>query len=143
MVLRVKEGSGSREGRNGEDDQFRFRLGFAGGESMEAGDATRCPLPAGRKRARTEWRRDDAGRGAAGEGDAGRAPEEPMEKAHRARHLALLTEKSAADRGLEELVFGDTEEGEGLLRRLQGRPSAQVFGELGGPPGNRVLPHTF
>ncbi|KAM6473406.1 U3 small nucleolar RNA-associated protein 18 homolog isoform 1-T2 [Liasis olivaceus] len=42
------------------------------------------------------------------------------EDVHRAQHLALLAEKPASERGLEELVFGDVEEGEGLLRRFQG-----------------------
>ncbi|XP_078240370.1 U3 small nucleolar RNA-associated protein 18 homolog isoform X2 [Pogona vitticeps] len=47
------------------------------------------------------------------------------EEARRARHLALLAEKPAADRGLEELVFGGVDEGGDLLRRLQS-PSAQI-----------------
>ncbi|XP_077184118.1 U3 small nucleolar RNA-associated protein 18 homolog [Paroedura picta] len=92
---------------------------------MEAEGASRGSLPARRKRGRAEWREGDARRGAGSEGDPRRAADEPMDGARRARHLALLAETSAADRGLEELVFGDTEEEEGLLRRLQGRSSAQ------------------
>ncbi|XP_060108979.1 U3 small nucleolar RNA-associated protein 18 homolog [Heteronotia binoei] len=92
---------------------------------MEVVEASGCSLPARRKRARKEWREDDAGRGAVSEGDSLKAAEDPMDKARRSRHLALLAEKSAADRRLEELVFGDTEEGESLLRRLQDRPFVQ------------------
>lgn len=100
---------------------------------MEVAEATRRSLPAKRKRARKEWREDDAGGGGAvSQGGARGAAEAAGDGALRSRHLALLAEKSAADRGLEELVFGDAEEGEALLRRLRGRSSAQVCGELGG-----------
>nr|XP_056713192.1 U3 small nucleolar RNA-associated protein 18 homolog [Euleptes europaea] len=92
---------------------------------MEEVAAARCGLPARRKRARKDRRGEDAARGAVGKGDPRVAAEDPTEKDQRSRHLALLAEKPAADRGLEELVFGDTEEGEGLLRRLRGRPSGQ------------------
>ncbi|KAL8163345.1 UNVERIFIED_CONTAM: hypothetical protein K2H54_018569 [Gekko kuhli] len=93
---------------------------------MAVVEESRRGWPARRKRARKEWREDDAVRGAVSEGDARGAPEDPVDESRRARHLALLAEKSAADRGLEALVFGDTaEEGEELLRRLRGRPSAQ------------------
>lgn len=44
------------------------------------------------------------------------ASEEDVRRAH---HLALLAEKPASERGLEELVFGGMEEDEGLLRRFQ------------------------
>lgn len=102
---------------------------------MEVAEATRRSLPAKRKRARKEWREDDAGGGGGGavsQGGARGAAEAAGDGALRSRHLALLAEKSAADRGLEELVFGDAEEGEALLRRLRGRSSAQVCGEVGG-----------
>ncbi|XP_061471980.1 U3 small nucleolar RNA-associated protein 18 homolog isoform X2 [Rhineura floridana] len=56
------------------------------------------------------------------------AAEEEISRAH---HLALVAEKPAAERGLEELVFGDAEEGESLLRRLQG-PFAQVGSVVSG-----------
>ncbi|XP_070596141.1 U3 small nucleolar RNA-associated protein 18 homolog [Erythrolamprus reginae] len=41
------------------------------------------------------------------------------EEVRRAHHLALLAERPASERGLEELVFGGLEEDDGLLRRFQ------------------------
>lgn len=46
----------------------------------------------------------------------------------RAHHLALLAEKPPSERGLEELVFGDVDEDEGLLRRFQ-TSGTQVTGQ--------------
>uniref|UniRef100_A0A2D4G2G2 U3 small nucleolar RNA-associated protein 18 homolog n=2 Tax=Micrurus TaxID=8634 RepID=A0A2D4G2G2_MICCO len=48
------------------------------------------------------------------------------EDVRRAHHLALLAEKPASERGLEELVFGGVEEDEGLLRRFQTSCAAQA-----------------
>uniref|UniRef100_A0ACB8EKW1 Uncharacterized protein n=1 Tax=Sphaerodactylus townsendi TaxID=933632 RepID=A0ACB8EKW1_9SAUR len=85
---------------------------------MEVVAAAAGGLPARRKRGRKDC-------GTVSEGGARVAAADPMEEDRRSRHLALLAKKCAEDRGLEELVFGDSEEGESLLRRLQGRPSAQ------------------
>ncbi|XP_042303492.1 U3 small nucleolar RNA-associated protein 18 homolog [Sceloporus undulatus] len=53
------------------------------------------------------------------------------EEGLRAQHLALLAGKPAAERGLEELVFGDAGEGAALVRRLRG-PRPQVTDVLSG-----------
>lgn len=50
------------------------------------------------------------------------------EDVRRAHHLALLAEKPASERGLEELVFGGVEEDEGLLLRRFQTSCAQVTG---------------
>ncbi|XP_054833150.1 U3 small nucleolar RNA-associated protein 18 homolog [Eublepharis macularius] len=92
---------------------------------MEAVAGARYGSPVRRKRGRKEQRDADAGRGAVREGDASAPAHDLTEEARRARHLAVLAEKPAAERGLEELLFGDTQEGEGLLRRLQGHSSEQ------------------
>ncbi|XP_066472157.1 U3 small nucleolar RNA-associated protein 18 homolog [Tiliqua scincoides] len=82
---------------------------------------------AGRKRPRPGKERPGAGsrRGAAERGDDCEAAQEEEEQRRRAQHLALLAEKPAAERCLEELIFGGAEESADLLRRLQG-PSAQL-----------------
>ncbi|XP_062976272.1 U3 small nucleolar RNA-associated protein 18 homolog [Elgaria multicarinata webbii] len=89
---------------------------------MEAEVGARRATPLGRKRPRAGdgWYEE-----AAGQGGRGAAAQEEKEKVRRAQHLALLAEKPAAERGLEELVFGDVDDGEDLLRRLRGS-SAQV-----------------
>lgn len=48
------------------------------------------------------------------------------EDVRRAHHLALLAEKPASERGLEELVFGGVEEDESLLLRRFQTSCAQV-----------------
>ncbi|XP_053231669.1 U3 small nucleolar RNA-associated protein 18 homolog [Podarcis raffonei] len=53
------------------------------------------------------------------------------EEIRRAQHLALVAEKPAAERGLEELLFGDVEEEDDDLQRLQG-PLAKVGDVLSG-----------
>ncbi|XP_008102765.1 U3 small nucleolar RNA-associated protein 18 homolog [Anolis carolinensis] len=57
---------------------------------------------------------------AGSEHDGREATAAVAEKRLQAKHLALLGEKPAAERGLEALVFGDVGEGEALLRRLRG-----------------------
>lgn len=87
---------------------------------------------AGRKRLRPGKERREPGwrRGAVEQGDGVSedclAAQEEEEEDRRAQNLALLAEKPAVERGLEELVFGGAEEGEDLLRRLRGA-SAQVL----------------
>ncbi|XP_053160112.1 U3 small nucleolar RNA-associated protein 18 homolog [Hemicordylus capensis] len=75
------------------------------------------------KRARLEKgrREGEVGRGTLDHDDGGHRVVPAEEENRRAQHLALLAEKPGPEeRGLEELVFGAAEEGEDLLRRLQG-----------------------
>ncbi|KAJ6660391.1 hypothetical protein lerEdw1_017814 [Lerista edwardsae] len=92
---------------------------------MEREVVPRRHVLAGRKRLRPGKERREAGsrRGAVEHGDDSSedcAAAQEEEELRRAQNLALLAEKPAAERGLEELVFGGAEEGEDLLRRLQG-----------------------
>ncbi|KAF7247485.1 hypothetical protein EYD10_06856 [Varanus komodoensis] len=95
---------------------------------METKARARRGTSPGRKRPR-------AGKGwseeAADEDGRRAAVREQKEKVRRAQHLALLAETPAAERGLEELVFGDVDDGGDLLERLRGS-SAQVSDAVSG-----------
>nr|XP_020670502.1 U3 small nucleolar RNA-associated protein 18 homolog isoform X1 [Pogona vitticeps]XP_020670510.1 U3 small nucleolar RNA-associated protein 18 homolog isoform X1 [Pogona vitticeps] len=108
MVICAKRASGS---------WFLFPVGSGKPKaSMERQDPREASLKRKRPRSGKGWHMADED-----DSEAAAAAEE----ARRARHLALLAEKPAADRGLEELVFGGVDEGGDLLRRLQS-PSAQI-----------------
>lgn len=116
---------------------FRFRF-----EEFESKGS--MVMAAKRKRSQSvEGRRErGARRGSANKdyGERGRmvvAKKRTEEEARRAHHLAILAEKPAEERDLEELVFGNVEESKSLLRRLKG-PSAQVLAGASAVPFSKT-----